>query len=134
MGSFSQLKVNYWSRFKFALVCTLSSMLLVGCGTPEKPNYSGEGACSSLESLINQIGFMEIQSTDTLYAQLDSIISQAENAGFTDAEYVEMSDQVEMFKRVWLKNFPNDVPTFMGAIPLQLTSDDFCGTDYEGNG
>jgi hypothetical protein len=115
-------------------ICLIVSLLIAGCGSSEKPNYSGEGACSSLESLINQIGFLEIQSTETLYAQLDSIISQAENAGSTDSKYVEMSDQVEMFKRVWIKNFPNDVPSFMGAIPLQLTSDDFCGTDYEGNG
>ena len=121
-------------RLKFFYVFLFTSIALSGCSSPEKPNYSGEGACSSLESLINQIGFMEIQSTETLYVQLDSIISQAANAGVSDAKYIEMGDQVEMFKRVWIKNFPNDVPTFMGAIPLQLTSDDFCGTDYEGNG
>ena len=126
--------MNGLRRLRFFYVFLFTSILLSGCSSPEKPNYSGEGACSSLESLIYQIGFMEIQSTETLYAQLDSIVSQAENAGISDSKYIEMADQVAMFKRVWIKNFPNDVPTFMGAIPLQLTSDDFCGTDYEGNG
>ncbi len=97
-------------------------------------NYSGEGACASLESLINQLGLMEIQDTDTFYSQLDSIIAQGNTAASTDAKYGLLASQVQSFARVWYEKFPNAVPNYLGTIPLQATSDDFCGTDFENQG
>ena len=111
------------------LTCSLSA-----CGSTSLTNYSGEGACSSLESLINQLGLMEIQDTDTFYSQIDSIIAQANTAASTDAKYSELASQVQSFARVWLDRFPNAVPNYLGTIPLQVTSDDFCGTDFENQG
>lgn len=108
--------------------------LLSGCGSSSLPNYSGEGACSSLESLINQLGLMEIQDTDTFYSQIDSIIVQANTAASSDAKYTQMASQVQSFARVWLDKFPTAVPNYLGTIPLQVTSDDFCGTDFENQG
>lgn len=108
--------------------------LLSGCGSSSLPNYSGEGACSSLESLINQLGLMEIQSTDNFYSQIESIIAQANTAASSEAKYGQLASQVQSFARVWLDKFPNAVPNYLGSIPLQATSDDFCGTDFENQG
>ena len=107
---------------------------LSACGSSSLPNYSGEGACASLNSLINQLGLMEIQDTDTFYSQIDSIIAQANTAASMDAKYGELASQVQSFARVWLDKFPNAVPNYLGTIPLQGTSDDFCGTDFENQG
>ena len=106
---------------------------LVGCNS-ELPNYSGKGACDSLVSLINQLGLMEIRDTDTFYTQIDSIIAQANNASTQDSKFSEMASQVESFARVWSEKYPNAVPSFIGTIPLQFTSDSFCGTDFENQG
>ena len=115
-----------------------SSMLLFfslsACGSASLPNYSGEGACSSLNSLINQLGLMEIRDMDTFYSQIDSIIAQGNNAATADARFGELASQVQSFARVWLAKFPNAVPNYLGTIPLQATSDDFCGTDFENQG
>ena len=108
--------------------------LLAGCGNSSLPNYSGEGACSSLESLINQLGIMEIQDTDTFYSQINSIVAQGNTAASTDAKYGELASQVQSFARVWLDKFPEAVPNYIGTIPLQVTSDDFCETDFENQG
>lgn len=110
------------------------AITLAGCGSSSLPNYSGEGACSSLESLINQLGLMEIQDTDTFYSQIDSIIAQANTAASSDAKYSQLASQVQSFARVWMDKFPNAVPNYLGTIPLQATSDDFCGTDFENQG
>jgi hypothetical protein len=110
------------------------SFSLSACGSSSLPNYSGEGACTSLNSLINQLGLMEIQDTDTFYSQIDSIIAQGNTAASTDAKYGELASQVQSFARVWLDKFPNAVPNYLGTIPLQATSDDFCGTDFENQG
>ena len=107
---------------------------LSACGSSNLPNYSGEGACASLNSLINQLGLMEIQDTDTFYSQIDSIIAQGNTAASMDAKYGELASQVQSFARVWLDKFPNAVPNYLGTIPLQATSDDFCGTDFENQG
>jgi hypothetical protein len=106
---------------------------LVGCNS-ELPNYSATGACDSLASLINQLGLMEIRDTETFYTQIDSIIAQAQNASNQDAEFSEMASQVESFARVWSEKFPDAVPNYLGTIPLQFTSDKFCGTDFENQG
>jgi hypothetical protein len=113
------------------IMLTLS---LSACGSSSLPNYSGEGACASLNSLINQLGLMEIQDTGTFYSQIDSIIAQGNTAAATDAKYGELASQVQSFARVWLNKFPNAVPNYLGTIPLQATSDDFCGTDFENQG
>lgn len=110
------------------------SFSLSACGSSSLPNYSGEGACASLNSLINQLGLMEIQDTDTFYSQIDSIIAQGITAASMDAKYGELASQVQSFARVWLDKFPNAVPNYLGTIPLQATSDDFCGTDFENQG
>ena len=115
-------------------VSFIMASLLSGCGSSSLPNYSGEGACSSLESLINQLGLMEIQDTDTFYSQIDSIIAQANTAASSDAKYSQLASQVQSFARVWMDKFPNAVPNYLGTIPLQATSDDFCGTDFENQG
>lgn len=115
-------------------VSFMLASLLSGCGSSSLPNYSGEGACSSLESLINQLGLMEIQDTDTFYSQIDSIIAQANTAASSDAKYSQLASQVQSFARVWMDKFPNAVPNYLGTIPLQATSDDFCGTDFENQG
>lgn len=107
---------------------------LSACGSSSLPNYSGEGACASLNSLINQLGLMEIQDTDTFYSQIDSIIAQGNTAASMDAKYGELASQVQSFARVWFDKFPNAVPNYLGTIPLQATSDDFCGTDFENQG
>ena len=112
-------------------IASLLAFSLTGCGSSSLPNYSGKGACSSLESLINQLGLMEIQDTDTFYSQINSIIAQANTAASTDAKYGELASQVQSFARVWLDKFPNAVPNYIGTIPLQATSDKFCGTDFE---
>jgi hypothetical protein len=115
-------------------VSFMLASLLSGCGSSSLPNYSGEGACSSLESLINQLGLMEIQDTATFYSQIDSIIAQANTAASSDAKYSQLASQVQSFARVWMDKFPNAVPNYLGTIPLQATSDDFCGTDFENQG
>ena len=115
-------------------VVVLFVTLVSGCGGSSLPNYSGEGACASLNSLINQLGLMEIQDTDTFYRQLDSIIAQGNTASSTDAKYGELASQVQSFAQVWFDRFPNAVPNYLGTIPLQSTSDDFCGTDFENQG
>jgi hypothetical protein len=109
-------------------------LLLSGCSSSGLPNYSGEGACASLSSLINQLGLMEIQDTNTFYSQIDSIIAQGNTAASTDAKYGELASQVQSFARVWSDKFPNAVPNYLGTIPLQATSDDFCETDFENQG
>lgn len=106
---------------------------LVGCNS-ELPNYSAKGACDSLSSLINQLGLMEIRDTETFYTQIDSIIAQAQNAANQDAMFSEMASQVESFARVWSEKFPEAVPNYLGTIPLQFTSDKFCGTDFKNQG
>ena len=110
------------------------TFFLSACGSSSLPNYSGEGACASLNSLINQLGLLEIQDTDTFYSQIDSIIAQGNTAASMDAKYGELASQVQSFARVWLDKFPNAVPNYLGTIPLQATSDDFCGTDFENQG
>ena len=107
---------------------------LSACGGSGLPNYSGEGACASLESLINQLGLMEIQDTNAFYSQIDSIVAQANTAASTDAKFDEMASQVQSFARVWQESFPDAVPNYYGTVPLQFTSDKFCGTDFENQG
>lgn len=114
-------------------IIPMLGLLLTGCNS-QLPNYSGKGACDSLSALINQLGLMEIQDTDTFYKQVDSIIAQAETASSQDAKYSEMASQVKSFARVWAEKYPNAVPNYLGTIPLQYTSDSFCGTDFKNQG
>jgi hypothetical protein len=120
--------------FSLLVAGLISLAALTSCGNSSLPNYSGDGACDSLESLINQLGLMEIQDLDTFYSQIDAIIAQANTAAATDAKFGEMASQVQTFARVWMEKFPNAVPNYLGTIPLQATSDDFCGTDFASQG
>ncbi len=113
---------------------TILTFSISACGSSSLPNYSGEGAFSLLNSLLNQLRLMEIQDTDTFYSQIDSIIAQGNTAASSDPKYGELASQVQSFARVWLDKFPNAVPNYLGTIPLQATSDDFCGTDFENQG
>jgi hypothetical protein len=122
------------AKMSFILASAFMVLSLTGCGSSSLPNYSGEGACASLKSLINQLGLMEIQDTGTFYSQIDSIIAQGNTAASTDTKYGELASQVQSFAKVWLEKFPNAVPNYLGTIPLQATSDDFCGTDFENQG
>ena len=122
------------TKLTFFLASATTLILLTGCGGTSIPNYSGDGACTSLKSLINQLGLMEIQDTGTFYSQIDSIVAQGNTAASTDAKYGELASQVQTFAKVWLEKFPNAVPNYLGTIPLQATSDDFCGTDFENQG
>jgi hypothetical protein len=121
-------------KLTFFVASATTLILLTGCGGTSIPNYSGDGACTSLKSLINQLGLMEIQDTGTFYSQIDSIVAQGNTAASTDAKYGELASQVQTFAKVWLEKFPNAVPNYLGTIPLQATSDDFCGTDFENQG
>ena len=122
------------TKLTFFVAGATTLILLTGCGGTSIPNYSGDGACTSLKSLINQLGLMEIQDTGTFYSQIDSIVAQGNTAASTDAKYGELASQVQTFAKVWLEKFPNAVPNYLGTIPLQATSDDFCGTDFENQG
>lgn len=122
------------NKFTLTLTMVLLAISLAGCGGSSLPNYSGEGACSSLESLIKQLGLMEIHDTDTFYSQIDSIVAQANNAASFDANYGELASQVQSFARVWQDKYPYAVPNYIGTIPLQYTSDQFCGTDFKNQG
>jgi len=122
------------TKLTFFVASATTLILLTGCGGTSIPNYSGDGACTSLKSLINQLGLMEIQDTGTFYSQIDSIVAQGNTAASTDAKYGELASQVQTFAKVWLEKFPNAVPNYLGTIPLQATSDDFCGTDFENQG
>jgi hypothetical protein len=122
------------TKLTFFVASATTLILFTGCGGTSIPNYSGDGACTSLKSLINQLGLMEIQDTGTFYSQIDSIVAQGNTAASTDAKYGELASQVQTFAKVWLEKFPNAVPNYLGTIPLQATSDDFCGTDFENQG
>jgi len=122
------------TKLTFFVASATTLILLTGCGGTSIPNYSGDGACTSLKSLINQLGLMEIQDTGTFYSQIDSIVAQGNTDASTDAKYGELASQVQTFAKVWLEKFPNAVPNYLGTIPLQATSDDFCGTDFENQG
>lgn len=120
--------------FAHALYIAFFTIALSSCGSSSLPNYSGDGACSSLESLINQLGLMEIRDTSTFYSQIDSIIAQANNAASSETKYGELASQIQSFANVWQEKYPNAVPNYIGTIPLQYTSDKFCGTDFENQG
>lgn len=115
---------------RFSIATVTSAVLLTSCSGGSLPNYSAEGACNSLDSLINQLGLMEIRDTSTFYTQIDSIAAQARTAASQDPKYAEMASQVESFARVWFERFPDAVPNYFGTIPLQATAEDFCGFDY----
>lgn len=119
-------------RLKLCLASVILGFLAVatGCSSGSLPNYSAEGACNSLDSLINQLGLMEIRDTSVFYAQMQSIAAQARTAATQNPEFAEMASQVESFARVWADKFPNGVPNYLGTVPLQVTAEDFCGFDY----
>jgi hypothetical protein len=104
------------------------------CSNNSKPvNYSAQGACSSLESLINQLGLFEINDTTEFYTQMESVISQANNAAEREPKFATLASQVNSFLNVFKEKYPQAVPNYLGTIPLQVTSDEFCGTDFAGN-
>ena len=116
-------------RIKFVYTIALS-LILTSCSNSSLPNYSGQGACASLESLINQLGLMEIKDMDTFYSQTNSIIAQANTAANTDPKYAELASNVNSFVKAWSDRYPDAVPNYLGTIPLQVTSDDLCGTKF----
>ena len=116
-------------RLKLIFTFVLS-LMLTSCSNGSLPNYSGQGACASLESLINQLGLMEIRNIDTFYSQTNSIIAQATTAANTDPKYAELASNVNSFVKAWSDRYPNAVPNYLGTIPLQVTSDDLCGTKF----
>lgn len=116
-------------RIKFVYSIVLS-LILTSCSSGSLPNYSGQGACSSLESLINQLGLMEIRDMDTFYSQIDSIIAQANTAANADPKYAELASNVNSFVKAWSDRYPDAVPNYFGTIPLQVTSDELCGTNF----
>ncbi len=106
-------------------------VILNSCSGNSKPtNFSAEGACNSLESLINQIGRFEINDANEFYVQMESIASQASNAAEIDSKYSEMASQVSGYLSVLQEKYPGSVPNYFGMIPMQVTSDEFCGTNY----
>lgn len=117
---------------RLTLIVSIAMLSFSGCSTYAQTNYSGEGACSSLESLMDQLRFMEISDTDTFYAQLYSIKTQAIAAAEIDDVFKGMAKQIESFGKVWLENYPDAVPNATGVIPLEYTSDTYCGTNYFG--
>lgn len=116
------------------LALIASVVLFNNCsGNNEVPNYSAQGACKGLESLINQLGMFEISDTENFYSQMNSIISQARSASARDSKFSEMANQVESFLKVFQEKYPTAVPNYLGSIPLQVTADEFCGTEYSKN-